>query len=106
MMIKRCFGTVYALSSGHGTCGVAVIRITGPNSGQALLKMTGKSKLPIPRQAQLVKLINPSTKEILDHALSLWFPGTLMSRINVPIRFLILERFSCQYAPYSGQYDC
>ena len=33
------------------------------------------------------------------------FLHTLMSRINVPIRFLILERFSCQYAPYSGQYD-
>ena len=30
---------------------------------------------------------------------------TLMSRINVPIRILILERFSCQYGPYSGQYD-
>ena len=34
-MIKRSFGTVYALSSGHGTCGVAVIRITGPKAGQA-----------------------------------------------------------------------
>ena len=74
-MIKRSFGTVYALSSGYGTCGVAVIRITGPKSGQALLQMTGKSKLPMPRQAQLVKLINPFSKEILDHALSLWFPG-------------------------------
>jgi len=74
-MIKRSFGTVYALSSGHGTCGVAVIRITGPKAGQALLQMTGKSKLPSPRQAQLVKLINPASKEVLDHALSLWFPG-------------------------------
>ena len=37
--------------------------------------MTGKSKLPSPRQAQLVKLINPASKEVLDHALSLWFPG-------------------------------
>ena len=42
---------------------------------QALLQMTGKSKLPSPRQAQLVKLINPASKEVLDHALSLWFPG-------------------------------
>ena len=87
MMIKRCFGTVYALSSGHGTCGVAVIRITGPNSGQALLKMTGKSKLPIPRQAQLVKLINPSTKEVLDHALSLWFPGMYVQGVSLLIGF-------------------
>ena len=67
--------TVFALSSGHGTCGVAVIRLTGSNSGQALLQMTNQNKLPTARRAQLKKLIHPETKEILDHALTLWFPG-------------------------------
>ena len=67
--------TVFALSSGHGTCGVAVIRLTGSNSGQALLQMTNQDKLPTARRAQLRKLIHPETKEILDHALTLWFPG-------------------------------
>lgn len=67
--------TVYALSSGYGTCGVAVIRVTGGQAGPALLKMTGKTKLPKPRHATMSKLIDPCSKEVLDHALTLWFPG-------------------------------
>ena len=74
-VIKRCYSTVFALSSGHGTCGVAVIRITGPESGSALLKITGKTKLPKARNANLIKLIHPKSKEILDQALTLWFPS-------------------------------
>lgn len=67
--------TVFALSSGHGTCGVALIRITGPKAGKALLDMTGKSKLPKPRHATLAKLINPGSRQVLDQALTIWFPG-------------------------------
>ena len=67
--------TVFALSSGHGTCGVAVIRITGSKSGCALLKLTGKTKLPPARRAQFKKLVHPTSNEILDHALTLWLPG-------------------------------
>lgn len=32
--------TIYALSSGHGTCGVAVIRITGMYSALKIQKST------------------------------------------------------------------
>lgn len=64
--------TVYALSSGHGTCGVSVIRITGALAGRALMAMTSTSKLPPPRHAQLKKLIHPIHKEVLDQALTLW----------------------------------
>ena len=67
--------TVFALSSGHGTCGVAVIRITGSKSGCALLKLIGKTKLPPARRAQFRKLVHPTSNEVLDHALTLWLPG-------------------------------
>ena len=67
--------TVYALSSGHGTCGVSVIRVTGSLAGRALMALTNTSKLPPPRQAQLKKLVHPSSKEVLDQALTLWFPA-------------------------------
>jgi tRNA U34 5-carboxymethylaminomethyl modifying GTPase MnmE/TrmE len=72
---RHCCSTVFAMSSGYGTCGVAVIRITGAQAGPALLQMTGQDKLPTARKAMLRKLIDPKSKEVLDHALTLWFPG-------------------------------
>ncbi|XP_076235123.1 5-taurinomethyluridine-[tRNA] synthase subunit GTPB3, mitochondrial [Calliopsis andreniformis] len=70
---KRC-STIYALSSGYGKCGVAVIRISGPEASIALKKMTKISDLK-PRKALLRKIHDPKTWEILDKGLCLWFPG-------------------------------
>ncbi|CAK9822293.1 tRNA modification GTPase GTPBP3, mitochondrial [Anthophora retusa] len=66
--------TIYALSSGYGKCGVAVIRISGPKASMALKKMTRMSSLK-PRIALLRKIHDPKTKEVLDKGLCLWFPG-------------------------------
>ena len=97
--------TVFALSSGHGTCGVALIRITGPKAGKALLDMTGKSKLPKPRHATLAKLINPGSRQVLDQALTIWFPGpksftgedsAAATRSIQPISFQIGITFACE----------
>lgn len=69
--------TIYALSSGpHLKTGVAVIRISGPKSKYCLDQLTiDKSKNLKPRYASLRKLTCPMTREILDHALILWFPA-------------------------------
>jgi len=64
--------TIFALSSGAAPAGIAVIRISGPAAADALLALTGK--LPEPRRACLAKL-RDDQGEILDHALTLWFPG-------------------------------
>ncbi|XP_017794956.1 PREDICTED: tRNA modification GTPase GTPBP3, mitochondrial, partial [Habropoda laboriosa] len=66
--------TIYALSSGYGKCGVAVIRISGPEASIALKKMTKISNLK-PRIALLRKIHDPETKDVLDKGLCLWFPG-------------------------------
>ncbi|GLV46277.1 uncharacterized protein CBL_21502, partial [Carabus blaptoides fortunei] len=58
-----------------GKCGVAVIRISGPNSGEALKKLVHLKQLPTPRMAHLKKIYCPVSKEILDKGLILWFPG-------------------------------
>ncbi|XP_025405805.1 tRNA modification GTPase GTPBP3, mitochondrial isoform X2 [Sipha flava] len=71
----RFKSTIYALSSGLGKCGVAVIRISGPNASNAILNMTCLKYLPEPRKACLNKIIDPTTKEQLDNGLLLWFPG-------------------------------
>lgn len=67
--------TIYALSSGQGKCGVAVIRVSGSYASHALKSMINTTALPKPRYAYLKTIIHPSTKETLDQGLVLWFPG-------------------------------
>lgn len=82
--------TIFALSSGHGRCGVAVIRASGPASTTALRCMAGlKAGLPPPRTALLRKITDPRTNEVLDRGLVLWFPG-LLSFTNVRYKFLFI----------------
>lgn len=65
--------TIFALSSGHGRAGVAVIRISGPAAGVAIDRMAAPR--PKPRFAAFRKIRHPGTGEVLDEALLLWFPG-------------------------------
>ncbi|XP_061634632.1 tRNA modification GTPase GTPBP3, mitochondrial isoform X1 [Phyllopteryx taeniolatus] len=68
--------TIFALSSGHGKCGVAVVRISGPASTTALRCMAGLTRnLPVPRSALLRSITHPHSREVLDRGLVLWFPA-------------------------------
>lgn len=71
--------TIYALSSGSNTkSGVAVVRISGPKAIYCLEAMKSPNKdflPPKPRVASLRSLYCPLSKELLDKALVLWFPG-------------------------------
>ena len=76
----RCessLSTVFALASGHGRCGVAVVRVSGRHAGQALTALSRRRSLPPPREAVLTKLYHPVSGQQLDKALMLWFPGRL-----------------------------
>jgi len=66
--------TIFALASGAGAAGVAVVRLSGPAAGDALVALTGRP-LPRPRTAALRRLSDPGTGEGLDDALVLWFPA-------------------------------
>ncbi|KAB2920125.1 MAG: tRNA uridine-5-carboxymethylaminomethyl(34) synthesis GTPase MnmE [Hyphomicrobiaceae bacterium] len=65
--------TIYALSSGHGRAGVAVIRVAGAAAGDVLDRMAAPR--PKPRVAGLRSIRHPTTAELLDQGLVLWFPG-------------------------------
>jgi tRNA modification GTPase len=65
--------TIFAVSSGHGRAGVAVIRISGPAAGVAVERMA--APLPKPRFAAFRRIRHPGTGEVLDEALVLWFPA-------------------------------
>ena len=64
--------TIFALSSGAGPAGVAVIRISGAEAGAALRALA--ERLPPPRRAALA-VLRGADGEALDRALVLRFPG-------------------------------
>jgi tRNA modification GTPase len=65
--------TIYALSSGQGRAGVAVIRVSGSRAGEVLGGLGGK--LPEPRFASLRILKSFDGSELIDQALVLWLPA-------------------------------
>ncbi len=64
--------TIFAPASGAGRAAVAVVRVSGPATRDALARMAGA--LPAPRTATL-RALRSDTGDILDRALLLWFPG-------------------------------
>ena len=66
--------TICALSSGSGQSGVAVLRISGPET-KSLVEMVTKKSLPPPRKASLLKFYSINTSRIIDEGIVLWFPA-------------------------------
>ncbi len=84
--------TIFALASGAGDAGIAVIRVSGGRAGAALTALT-RAALPAPRLATRKRLYTPNgtgptgrhrepgggafddTGDVLDDGLVLWFPA-------------------------------
>ena len=66
--------TIYALSTGPGLSGVAIIRVSGNESKNVIVSLTGRP-VPTPRSAVVRKINNINTSELIDEGLILWFPG-------------------------------
>ena len=66
--------TIYALSTGPGISGVAIVRISGPESSLVIKSLTGK-EIPKPRMATLRKINNINNSELIDEGIIIWFPG-------------------------------
>jgi tRNA modification GTPase len=68
--------TIFALSSGRAPAAIAVVRVSGPRAGDAMVALGGR--LPQPRHATLLRLkrrCGPKRLEPIDDAVVLWFPG-------------------------------
>ena len=65
---------IYALSSGPGISGIAVIRISGKDTSKIIKTITQKP-VPSARVATLRKINNINTSELIDEGIILWFPG-------------------------------
>ncbi len=66
--------TIYALSSGPGVSGIAVIRVSGERTTEVIKEITN-SKLPTPRVATLKKFSKNGGKELIDEGVIIWFPA-------------------------------
>jgi len=66
--------TIYALSSGPGISGIAVIRISGNETANIIEKITGR-KPPNPRVAVQRKFNFANSNNLIDEGILLWFPA-------------------------------
>jgi len=66
--------TIYALSTGPGISGIAIVRVSGEDTKKVIELLTN-AKLPKPRVATLRKINKINTSELIDEGIILWFPG-------------------------------
>jgi tRNA modification GTPase len=66
--------TIYALSTGPGISGVAIVRVSGQDTKEVIKKLTKKG-IPTPRTATLRKINKINTSDLIDEGIILWFPG-------------------------------
>ena len=64
--------TICALASGSGKAGIAVFRVSGPNAGWILQRLTGRDEFE-PRRAYRAEFSNPASNEVIDDGLALYF---------------------------------
>ena len=66
--------TIYALSTGPGISGIAIIRVSGEDT-QKVIQLLTNAAVPEPRIATLRKINKINTSELIDEGMILWFPG-------------------------------
>ncbi len=65
--------TIYALSSGTGTAGVAVVRVSGAKARTIVKMLAGD--LPPARSARLTQLKRGAAGSAIDRGIVIWFPA-------------------------------
>jgi tRNA modification GTPase len=66
--------TIYALSTGPGISGIAIVRVSGEDT-KKVIKLLTNVELPKPRVATLRKINKINASELIDEGIILWFPG-------------------------------
>lgn len=67
--------TIFALSTAQGRAGVAVIRVSGPKAWTSFARIDSANIPLTARQTSLRKLIIPTTRAAIDHAMVVGFRG-------------------------------
>ncbi|MEA2758282.1 MAG: tRNA modification GTPase [Methylobacteriaceae bacterium] len=65
--------TIFAMATAPGRAAVAICRVSGPRTREAVARLTGR--VPAPRHARLSRLAHPISGEAIDDGLVLFFPA-------------------------------
>ncbi len=65
--------TIFALSTGSGRAGIAVVRLSGPSVRLVFQSLCGQ--VPEPRRAVLKKIWSCADRQLIDQGMILFFPG-------------------------------
>ena len=65
---------IFAIASGQGRAGVAVMRISGMRADEIFGSLFAAAAPPLARTATLATLCDPDDGALLDRALVIWFP--------------------------------
>ena len=65
---------IYALSSGKGPSGIAIIRLSGKDTNKISKLISKQSSLKV-KEVNLCKFYDPANNNLIDEGLLLWFPG-------------------------------
>ena len=75
--------TIYALSTGPGVSGIAIIRVSGEDTSKVIKYLTG-GQLPKARIATLCKIQNIDTSELIG------FLGLRATQVKIWPRFIFM----------------
>ena len=65
---------IFALSSGRGPSGIAILRLSGPNTGEISKRISKQRELKS-KELNFCKFYNPLDNSLIDEGLLLWFPA-------------------------------
>jgi tRNA modification GTPase len=65
--------TIFAMATAPGRAAVAICRLSGPRTREALARLAGY--VPVPRHARLSRFTHPINGEAIDEGLVLFFPA-------------------------------
>jgi tRNA modification GTPase len=65
--------TIFAMATAPGRAAVAICRLSGPRTREALARLAGC--VPVPRHARLSRFAHPVSGEAIDEGLVLFFPA-------------------------------
>lgn len=65
---------IFALSSGRGPSGIAIIRLSGKDTLKIAKSISKKNKIKS-KETNFCKFYNPVTNDLIDEGILLWFPG-------------------------------
>ncbi len=66
--------TIFALATPPGRGGIAVFRISGPNAGESLRRLTNR-EIPRPREVTRRIFRDPGNDDPIDDGVAIWYPA-------------------------------